>query len=178
MSDTKTFTAEVCQLGVPNKNGRVYTKDCFKGVLGKQIIGHLDSPETWVKTQLSTASHAAILREQDDKIMADVETLVTPSGKILKALLDDGVKIAFRPRGTGKLEPEGDHVVVKDYELFSVDALHDNDRDAIKDGGKPSDTPPPAFHMQHTQMPAVNKEMKDMLIACLGDMFARQKKGN
>jgi len=118
---TVKYTAELCKLGVPNRNGRIYTEGCFRDHLGKPYLGHLDTPTQFVPVVYGEVSHRATLRQEGDVVMADIETLDTPHGRVLTSLLKDGVKIEFKTRGQGRVEGG----VITDYKLFSVDAAGD-----------------------------------------------------
>lgn len=126
MSEPLRFTVPVCELGKPNKNGRVYTDEAFKEHYGKPIIGHLGFPDIAFVTAFADASHRAVLRKEGDMVMADVEVINTPCGKVLQSMLDNKTKVDFRQRGVGRVEVAEDgtqHIV--DFKLYSVDAVED-----------------------------------------------------
>ena len=59
---------------------------------------------------------------QGDNIMGKIEVLPTPSGNILKALIDSGIKVGVSSRGMGSLEQNGDIMEVQDdFELLCWD---------------------------------------------------------
>ncbi len=105
------------QIGVPNKNGRVYTEECVRKALerytavvatGKMvtggILGTLD-PELSVVPRdplLSEVSHVvnnlSIVKHDDCSELVGVPVVLdTPRGRELSALLASGVEIEYRP---------------------------------------------------------------------------------
>ena len=59
---------------------------------------------------------------QGDICYGTVEILDTPSGKILKSLVDSGVTLGISSRGVGSTRKEGDYQVVQDdFQLICWD---------------------------------------------------------
>jgi hypothetical protein len=59
---------------------------------------------------------------QGDICYGSVEILDTPSGKILKSLVDSGVTLGISSRGVGSTRKEGDYQVVQDdFQLICWD---------------------------------------------------------
>jgi hypothetical protein len=113
-----------------NQNGRVYPIDILerevrnyqKFIAENRALGELDHPDSSV-VELKNASH--IVREaymQGDICYGAVEILDTPSGKILKSLVDSGVTLGISSRGVGSTRKEGDYQVVQDdFQLICWD---------------------------------------------------------
>ena len=113
-----------------NQNGRVYPMDILerevrnyqKFIAENRALGELDHPDSSV-VELKNASH--IVREaymQGDICYGTVEILDTPSGKILKSLVDSGVTLGISSRGVGSTRKEGDYQVVQDdFQLICWD---------------------------------------------------------
>jgi hypothetical protein len=113
-----------------NQNGRVYPMDILerevrnyqKFIAENRALGELDHPDSSV-VELKNASH--IVREaymQGDVCYGSVEILDTPSGKILKSLVDSGVTLGISSRGVGSTRKEGDYQVVQDdFQLICWD---------------------------------------------------------
>ena len=113
-----------------NQNGRVYPIDILerevrnyqKFIAENRALGELDHPDSSV-VELKNASH--IVREaymQGDICYGSVEILDTPSGKILKSLVDSGVTLGISSRGVGSTRKEGDYQVVQDdFQLICWD---------------------------------------------------------
>ena len=115
---------------IKNRNGRVYPIDILerevrnyqKFIAENRALGELDHPDSSV-VELKNASH--IVREaymQGDICYGSVEILDTPSGKILKSLVDSGVTLGISSRGVGSTRKEGDYQVVQDdFQLICWD---------------------------------------------------------
>jgi len=113
-----------------NQNGRVYPLDILerevrnyqKFIAENRALGELDHPDSSV-VELKNASH--IVREaymQGDICYGSVEILDTPSGKILKSLVDSGVTLGISSRGVGSTRKESDYQVVQDdFQLICWD---------------------------------------------------------
>ena len=113
-----------------NQNGRVYPIDILerevrnyqKFIAENRALGELDHPDSSV-VELKNASH--IVREaymQGDICYGSVEILDTPSGKILKSLVDSGVTLGISSRGVGSTRTEGSYQVVQDdFQLICWD---------------------------------------------------------
>lgn len=113
-----------------NQNGRVYPAEILerevrnyqKFIKENRALGELDHPDSSV-VELKNASH--IVREaymDGDICYGTVEILDTPSGKILKSLVESGVTLGISSRGVGSTRREGDHQVVQDdFQLICWD---------------------------------------------------------
>ena len=113
-----------------NQNGRVYpfeilereVRNYQKFIKENRALGELDHPDSSV-VELKNASH--IVREaymDGDICYGTVEILDTPSGKILKSLVQSGVTLGISSRGVGSTRREGDHQVVQDdFQLICWD---------------------------------------------------------
>jgi hypothetical protein len=113
-----------------NQNGRVYPMEVLerevrnyqKFIKENRALGELDHPDSSV-VELKNASH--IVREaymDGETCFGTVEILETPSGKILKSLVESGVTLGISSRGVGSTRREGDHQVVQDdFQLICWD---------------------------------------------------------
>lgn len=121
----------VLNLNQPNKNGRIYTTETVAAALTKyaatidlkQAVGELVLEDTILigsTVNLSNVSHIVENAEIDgDHLIADIRVLRTTAGEQLAYLLQLD-KIAFRPRGLGKIDS---NQRVTDYEFISIDAV-------------------------------------------------------
>jgi hypothetical protein len=107
---------------VKNGNGRYYSKDIWERELDKyqelinsnRAIGELDHPETGV-INLQNVSHNIKSADWDgDHIIGSIEILPTPSGNILKALIDNGISVGVSSRGEGSVRQIGETLEVQD----------------------------------------------------------------
>ena len=113
-----------------NGNGRVYPFDILrrevenyaKLVKEQRSLGELDHPDDSV-INLKNASHLVTEVWWDGKaVMGKVKVLNTPSGKILKELVNGGVKLGISSRGLGSVREEsGNTVVEDDFQLICFD---------------------------------------------------------
>ena len=116
-----------------NQNGRVYSKDILVREAKKYVdefvkrgnaFGELDHPESPV-VSLKNASHIITEARMDgDVCYGTVEILDTPSGQILKSLVDSGVTLGISSRGVGSTRHEGGNQVVQDdFQLICFDIV-------------------------------------------------------
>jgi len=115
---------------VKNGNGRYYAKDLWEREINKyansvrenRALGELDHPESSI-INLKNVSHNIVeLWWDGDHVMGKIEILPTPSGNILKALIDSNITVGVSSRGMGSLqEKEGVLVVQDDFELLCWD---------------------------------------------------------
>ena len=113
-----------------NGNGRVYparvlmreVENYKKLVKERRALGELDHPDDSV-INLKNASHMVtdVWFEGKD-VMGKVQVLNTPSGNILRSLVESGVKLGISSRGMGSVsESEGATVVEDDFQLICFD---------------------------------------------------------
>ena len=115
---------------VKNGNGRYYAKELWEREMDKysqlikerRAMGELDHPESQV-INLQNVSHIITDYWWDgDNVMGKIEILPTPSGNILKALIQNGVMCGVSSRGMGTLEQRGNVMEVQDdFELLCWD---------------------------------------------------------
>jgi hypothetical protein len=117
-----------------NGNGRVYSKRILerevqnyqKMIDDRRALGELDHPEDSV-VNLKNASHIVTKMWWDgNNVMGKVKVLDTPSGKILKSLVESGVKLGISSRGLGSTRKEsGKTVVEDDFQLICFDFVQE-----------------------------------------------------
>jgi 23S rRNA-/tRNA-specific pseudouridylate synthase len=116
-----------------NQNGRVYPEDVLKReaekymqnfVKQRRAMGELDHPESSV-VNLKNVSHNIVDMGWDGKdLVGTVEILPTPSGNILRDLLQSGILLGISSRGLGSVKKdmrEGTDVVQDDFDLIAFD---------------------------------------------------------
>ena len=115
---------------VKNGNGRYYSKDLWEREIDKYMelvkenraCGELDHPESQVVNLKNVSHNIKDINWDGDNIMGTIEILPTPSGNILKALIDSGIKVGVSSRGMGSLEQNGNVMEVQDdFELLCWD---------------------------------------------------------
>ena len=154
-----------------NGNGRVYphgilmreVQNYTKMVKERRALGELDHPETSV-VNLANASHLVTeIWMDDNRCMGKIEVLNTPSGNILKSLVESGVKLGISSRGMGSVsESNGKTMVEDDFQLICFDMVSD-----------PST--PGAFMMTEARQPTNVFTKADKINRALNDVLRRHK---
>jgi hypothetical protein len=118
-----------------NQNGRVYPRDLlmreskkYAGtfIAERRALGELDHPDSSV-VNLNNVSHNILeMAWNGDDLVGKVEILPTPSGNILKALFQSGIRLGISSRGLGSVKEvmrEGNSTleVQPDFELIAFD---------------------------------------------------------
>mgnify|MGYP001210956030 FL=1 len=124
------LSGKLQEADVQNGNGRIYPhrvlmremKNYQKLVQERRALGELDHPEDSV-INLKNASHMVTDVWWDNKnVMGKVKVLDTPSGGILKSLVESGVKLGISSRGMGSVtESQGQTIVEDDFQLICFD---------------------------------------------------------
>ena len=118
--------------GAKNQNGRIYKREILEQEVKNYVenfvkvgnaYGELDHPESAI-VSLKNASH--VVRElwwEGQDLMGRVELLNTPSGNIVKAIIEAGHTVGISSRGTGSVTQtnEGTLMVQPDFELCAWD---------------------------------------------------------
>lgn len=118
-----------------NRNGRVYPRSIMEGAVNKYVndqvkqkraVGELNHPEG-PTVNLDKVSHLITdLHFEGNDVVGKASILETPMGKIVKGLLDGGVRLGVSTRGMGSLEQRNGVMYVKeDYMLGAVDIVQD-----------------------------------------------------
>tara|TARA_R100000664_G_C2709694_1_gene106960 strand:- start:48 stop:656 length:609 start_codon:yes stop_codon:yes gene_type:complete len=113
-----------------NGNGRVYphavlmreVENYRKLVKERRALGELDHPDDSV-INLKNASHMVTdVWWNGNDVMGKVQVLNTPSGGILRSLVESGVKLGISSRGMGSVsENQGRTIVEDDFQLICFD---------------------------------------------------------
>jgi len=124
------LSGKLQEADVQNGNGRVYphkvlmreVENYKKLVKENRALGELDHPDDSV-INLKNASHMVTAIWMEDKaVMGKVKVLNTPSGQVLKSLVESGVKLGISSRGMGSVSEGGGNVVVQeDFQLICFD---------------------------------------------------------
>lgn len=129
--DKKYFIEGVfLQADVKNRNGRIYPYDIMakqvneyieKFVNDNRALGELGHPPN-PSINYDKASHKIIsLREDSKNFIGKAKIMDTPQGKIVKTLMDEGVKMGASSRALGSLkEVNGAKVVQEDFHLITA----------------------------------------------------------
>lgn len=129
------FRGKLQEADAVNKNNRKYTKSILEqNVKGLKeilenggLVGELDHPSDSI-VHFTNASHKITkLWWEGNVLMGEGVILSTPSGKVLQALISDGVRIGMSSRGVGngKVDSSGVLVIGESYKLITFDAVAD-----------------------------------------------------
>jgi hypothetical protein len=115
-----------------NQNGRIYPRAVLqrevtnyqKFISENRALGECDHPDSSV-VELKNVSHIVRQANMDgDNLIGVIEILDTPSGKILKSLIEAGVTLGISSRGVGSTTKEGDTQIVQDdFQLICFDMV-------------------------------------------------------
>lgn len=121
--------------GAKNQNGRIYPMPILQReaknysqtfIAERRALGELDHPDSSV-VNLNNVSHNVLsMGWQGNDLVGKVEILPTPSGNILKALFQSGIRLGISSRGMGSVKEvmrEGNAAleVQDDFELIAFD---------------------------------------------------------
>tara|TARA_Y100000034_G_scaffold7597_1_gene8379 strand:+ start:379 stop:981 length:603 start_codon:yes stop_codon:yes gene_type:complete len=126
------ITGKLQEGGVLNGNQRMYPPDIMEREVKKytqmvkdnRALGELDHPESSI-INLANVSHMVIdIWMEGPSVMGKCKVLDTPSGQILRSLVDAGVKIGISSRGMGSVkEHQGKTIVEDDFQLICFDIV-------------------------------------------------------
>lgn len=115
-----------------NGNGRIYPHSILSRemetykqlVQERRALGELDHPDQSV-INLKNVSHLVTEVWWNGKdVMGKIQVLGTPSGQVLKELVNANVKIGISSRGTGSVrESRGETIVEDDFQLICFDIV-------------------------------------------------------
>jgi len=128
------LTGVMQRAGSKNGNGRVYPKHVLerevknyqKLVSERRALGELDHPDSSVVNLLNCSHMVIKIWMENDDMMGKIKVLSTPSGEILKSLINSGVQVGISSRGLGSVRQEsGDTIVEDDFQLICFDIVSD-----------------------------------------------------
>lgn len=186
------FRGKFQEANKENKNRRVYTyevldenvsklNECIKA---RGLVGELDHPEDSI-IHFEKASHVITkLWWEGNVMMGEGEILNTPHGKILKALINDGVRVGVSSRGVGngKVNENGVLVISESYKLITFDVVADPStyaafqRKVVGTRESKENLPEENYKIQAKNEVFKTSVNKDALIACLGNMVSSRVK--
>jgi len=117
-----------------NRNNRLYPREELEREVARyneemvvpgRAMGELNHP-TSADVDLERACHIVTEITQDDNVFyGKSKVLTTPCGQIVRALINDGVKVGMSSRALGTLEEGSNHNTVKNMKLVAVDCVAD-----------------------------------------------------
>jgi hypothetical protein len=129
------ITGPYMQCEMINKNKRVYsenemdrevTRYINEMVKTKRAMGELNHP-TKAEVDLERACHLVVdLKKEGNTYYGKSKILSTPTGQIVRSLIQDGVKVGMSSRALGKLTEQHNGVNrVSEFRLVAVDCVAD-----------------------------------------------------
>jgi hypothetical protein len=176
-----------------NKNKRMYphgvldenVKKLLPVIESRGLVGELDHPTDSI-IHFEKASHVITkLWWEGNNLMGEGEILNTPHGRILKALINDGVRVGISSRGVGngKVDENGILVIGESYKLLTFDAVADPSTHAAFQekvvNNKRENYAPINNSMEipaKNESSSIHRVSKEALIACLGGIIEDQTK--
>jgi len=126
------LSGKLQEADVQNGNGRVYPMNIMEREVKKyaqlvednRALGELDHPDSSI-INLANVSHMVTKVWMESKsVMGKIKVLNTPSGQILRALVESGVKTGISSRGMGSVtEHQGKTMVEDDFQLICFDIV-------------------------------------------------------
>lgn len=111
------LTVNVMKFDTPNKSGRIYPKNVMEEAI-KQFnenknkfgtFGEIEPTQASSFIELGKISHKVKdMWIDEDNLKCNIETLNTPNGNTLNALLESGAKLAIAPRMQVDIQEEKD----------------------------------------------------------------------
>lgn len=123
-SDIKNRNGRVYPTGVLVKEAMRYNKEFVESNRAMGELGHPEGPQL----NLDRVSHIIKEMKVDGKnIWGKAKVMDTPYGKIVKNMIDEGVKFGVSSRGVGSLKTTKDGIneVQSDFNLAAVDIVAD-----------------------------------------------------
>ena len=126
------LTGKLQEADVQNGNGRVYPMNIMEREVKKyaqvveerRALGELDHPESSVINLVNVSHMVTEVWMDGPSVMGKIKVLETPSGQILKALVESGVKTGISSRGMGSvIERMGKTIVEDDFQLICFDVV-------------------------------------------------------
>jgi len=125
------LTGVMQRANAKNGNGRRYPREVLqrevenykKLVRDRRAVGELDHPDSDI-VNLKNSSHIVTdIWWDGDDVKGKVQVLTTPSGQILRNLIEGGVKLGISSRGLGSVSQAsgGDTIVQDDFQLICFD---------------------------------------------------------
>lgn len=129
------FRGKFQEANAVNKNRRMYPEGVLKAnverlmeaITHRGLVGELDHPTDSI-IHFENASHLVTkLWWEGQDLMGEGEVLGTPSGKLLKSLIEAGVRVGISSRGVGNGQTNDNGVLVigESYKLITFDAVAD-----------------------------------------------------
>lgn len=187
------FRGKFQEADAVNKNKRTYpfgvlddnVKALQEAISNGGLIGELDHPTDSI-VHFTNASHKITKLWWEGKtLMGEGVILNTPHGKILKALINDGVRVGISSRGVGngKVNEEGILVIGESYKLITFDAVADpstsqafQEKVVSKESVSPVAIPQSVQKNVKIESSSIHTLSKELILAAFGGIVQKQAK--
>ena len=185
-SEKSLYLSGICiQGGIRNANQRIYpVHEITRAVKtlndqiqnGYSVCGEADHPDD-LKINLDRVSHMITSMWMDGPNgYGKLKILPTPMGKLIKTMLENGVKLGVSSRGSGNVSDDGSNEV-SDFEIITVDM--------VATPSAPGAYPTPIYeHLMNTrggynayrvaqevrEDPRAQQYLKESLLRIIGDL--------
>jgi hypothetical protein len=190
---TVKFRGKFQEADAINKNKRLYPRNILESNvkrLGESIVsgglcGELDHPADSIVHFREAAHKITKLWWDGNVLMGEGVMLNTPNGKILRSLINDGVRIGISSRGVGngKVNEDGVLVIGESYKLITFDAVADPStyaafQEKVVAGKRESVAQIPELinSPAKNEATSIDKMNKNILLACLGGIVNKTTK--
>ena len=126
------LTGKLQEADCENGNKRLYPESVLRREVGRykalvddnRALGEPDHPDSSIINLVNVSHMITAIWMDGPAVMGKCKVLNTPSGQILRALVDSGVKIGISSRGMGSVtERQGKTIVEDDFQLICFDIV-------------------------------------------------------
>lgn len=169
-----------------NKNKRIYpftvleqnVNRLLDSIKNGGLIGELDHPTDSIVHFQNCSHKVTKLWWEGKTLMGEGTILDTPSGKVLKSLISDGVRVGISSRGVGngRVNENGVLVIGESYRLITFDAVADPStysafQEKITNSKKESVINRENYEKNENTNIHINKEL---VLACFNNIVKKQ----
>lgn len=179
-----TFKGKFQEADTVNKNKRLYPFDILDGNVKKLsetiktrgLIGELDHPTDSIVHYKDCSHLITKLWWENNTLMGEGQILNTPCGKVLRSLIEDGVRVGISSRGVGNgtVREDGTLIIGESYKLITFDAVADPSTYAAfqqKVVNHAEHSTPENYYTNSPKNEATRIHNSDVLVAVLGGLI-------
>ena len=164
------LTGKLQEADCLNGNGRVYPMNIMEREVKKyaevvndhRALGELDHPDSSVINLVNVSHMVTEVWMDGPAVMGKIKVLGTPSGQILKSLVESGVKTGISSRGMGSVtERQGKTMVEDDFQLICFDVV-----------SEPS-TPNAFMSLQENKLMNEQIEKKNKILSLMNEIVGK-----
>tara|TARA_Y100000310_G_scaffold345722_1_gene468819 strand:+ start:5074 stop:5679 length:606 start_codon:yes stop_codon:yes gene_type:complete len=165
------LTGKLQEADCENGNGRMYPHAILEREVGKykqvvedrRALGELDHPDSSIINLVNVSHMVTEVWMDGPSVMGKIKVLNTPSGQILRALVESGVKTGISSRGMGSVKEQmGKTIVEDDFQLICFDIV-----------SEPS-TPNAFMALSENKLMNENIQKKNRIINLMNDIIGER----